>query len=201
MQDAVPLAEGAMTALIADGIASTDLSTLLTGVDADVANTNATNQVVLSGGREGVEQAVVRVRELLAGAKLDVVHLNVSAPFHSRRMRAIEPAFREALLSAEMSAENAAVVTSNLLRGFHLPEREAIVSALTGQISGTVDWIANMHALCGVAPVVYEVGPNRPLQRFFRSIGREIKSILSVKTAEKALSGAQSATASEEPKP
>jgi [acyl-carrier-protein] S-malonyltransferase/trans-AT polyketide synthase/acyltransferase/oxidoreductase domain-containing protein len=199
MQEAVPLGEGAMAALIADGIASLDLAAALVGLDADIANINATNQVVLSGGKAGVEQAVARVRELFAGAKLDIVALNVSAPFHSRRMRRIEPAFCEALLSAEMSPTNASVVTSNLTRAFHHPDRESIVSALTGQISGTVDWIANMRVLCAVAPVVYEVGPNRPLQRFFRSIGHEITSILSVKTAEKAL--ARSLPEPGEPKP
>jgi malonyl CoA-acyl carrier protein transacylase len=187
MQNAVPVGEGAMAALLADDIASHDLSAELGLTDVDIANVNATNQVVLSGPKAAVERASARAKEVFAGAKLDVVMLNVSAPFHSRLMRNIEAAFREALLAADISAEKASCVTSNLTRGFHLPDREAVVSALTGQISGTVNWIANMQTIRDAAPVIYEVGPNRPLQRFFASIGCKITSILSVKTAEKAL--------------
>ena len=39
----------------------------------------------------------------------------------------------------------------------------------------------------GAATEIVEVGPHRPLRGFFKSIGREVMSIVSVRTAEKGL--------------
>lgn len=189
MQEAVPAGEGAMVALICEGIADRDLAAEVGAFGVDVGNLNAANQVVISGPHAAVEKATESMRDVLAGTPHDAVKLNVSAPFHSRMMRRIEPEFRAAL-EAERDgtrADLAAGVTSNLTGTFHRPEIGAVIDALTGQISGTVNWIANMHALAAVADRIFEVGPNRPLQRFFRSAGREVTSIMSVKTAEKGL--------------
>ncbi len=189
MQGAVPLGEGAMVAVVAEGIADLGIEPELARLGVDVANRNSRDQIVLSGERSRVEAASERLADLLGGAPHDVVRLNVSAPFHSRMLRVIEPDFRAALeaLSPALVASRAGVVTSNLTGGFHRPEVFALVDALTRQLSGTVDWIANMRALCGVASKTYEVGPGRPLRGFFKSAGREVTAILSVKSAEKEL--------------
>ena len=86
-----------------------------------------------------------------------------------------------------MRPELASVVTSNLTGHFHLPELTAVLDALRRQIRGTVDWIANMQALSGVATTIYEVGPHRPLRGFFRAIGRDVVSITSARSIEKGL--------------
>lgn len=188
MQAAVPLGEGAMSAVIADGIARRDLSDLsLLGVD--VANRNSNAQVVLSGPAAAVAAATEALERRLEGTEHRIVPLRVSAPFHSRGMKAIEPEFRDVLLEAapRLRVENAARVTSNFRGGFHEPNAEAIVEALVRQISGTVDWIANMNALAAAAPRIVEVGPNRPLRGFFATLGREVASIVSVKAAAKEL--------------
>ena len=62
-------------------------------LEVDVANENSTDQLVLSGRAADVELACVRVAELLGGIA-QIVPLNVSAPFHSRAMRRIEPELR-----------------------------------------------------------------------------------------------------------
>jgi len=184
MQAAVPVGEGAMIAVIGAGVGERDLLAGLGEDDVDVANRNSKDQVVLSGG----SGAIARVSRVLVETGLEVVPLNVSAPFHSRRMRAIEPAFRELLdeLAPLLARDRATAVTSNLRGGFHRPDD--LLDALTEQISGTVDWVANMRALQGVADKIYEVGPNRPLRGFFKSVGRDITSIVSVKVAQRELS-------------
>ncbi len=188
MQGAVPVGDGAMVAVIADGVAERALGAQL--ADVDLANSNSLNQVVLSGERVAIERASTRVAELLAEVPHQIVPLNVSAPFHSRMMRGIEADFRAALdeIAADaMLPERASIVTSNLTGGFHRPERAAIIDALTRQLSGTVDWIGNMRALLGVAEEIYEVGPGRPLRGFFKSAGREVTAIISVTSAERSL--------------
>jgi len=193
MQGAMPLGQGAMIAVIAEGIADRfagELASELARLEVDVANRNSTSQVVLSGGAGAIERAGARLAEVL-GAGAEIVPLNVSAAFHSRGMRGIEPEFRAALEAAagELRAEAAARVTSNLTGGFHVPEKTAVIDALVGQISGTVDFIGNRHALAAAADEIVEVGPNRPLRGFFRTIGRDVISIVSVASAQKGLGG------------
>ncbi|MBI2388038.1 MAG: ACP S-malonyltransferase [Deltaproteobacteria bacterium] len=189
MQDAVPVGEGAMVAVVADGVADLGLEREIARLGVDVANRNSMNQIVLSGERGGVEAASALVAQLLGGAPHEIIALNVSAPFHSRRLRGIEAEFRGALVAVapELAPSRAGVVTSNLTGRFHRPELEPLLDALTRQLSGTVDWIGNMRALGDAASEIYEVGPGRPLRGFFKSAGREVTAILSVKTAEKGL--------------
>ncbi len=189
MQGAVAEGAGAMIAVCAKGIATRDLALDLADLEVDVANRNSLDQVVLSGPAEAVERAETRVGEALRGVEHDIVRLNVSAPFHSRAMRVIEAELRGAIEDAapRLTPACAGVVTSNLTGTFHEPLLAPMVEALVGQASGTVDWIANMRALASVATTIYEVGPNRPLRGFFRSIGRDVVSVLSTKNAAKEL--------------
>ncbi len=186
MQQAVPAGEGAMVAIIASEIADRALSSELAGLDVDIANRNSPGQIVLSGLRADVETATARIADSVVGA--EIVSLNVSAPFHSRLMRGIEPAFRAELdaVADQLAFERAGKVTSNLMGGFHVPEREAVLGALTRQISGTVDFIANMRALSSAASRICEVGPGRPLRGFFKAVGRDVISVVSVRNAAEA---------------
>jgi [acyl-carrier-protein] S-malonyltransferase/trans-AT polyketide synthase/acyltransferase/oxidoreductase domain-containing protein len=191
MQQAVPLGQGAMIAVIAEGIVERmhgELAGVLHDLEVDAANENSPGQLVLSGAAADVERAKTRIAERL-GSGVEIVPLNVSAPFHSRLMRGIEPAFRAALEEAagELRADKTAAVTANLTGGFHGGTKASVIDALTGQISGTVRFIANMRALCDAADDLYEIGPNRPLRGFFKAMGRDITSIVSVSTADKGL--------------
>lgn len=189
MQRAVPRGAGAMVAVVADGIAERNLAADLGDLEVDVANLNAPGQVVLSGTAAAVEEARQRLITSIAGSSPDFVMLNVSAPFHSRFMRGIEDEFRVELetVADQIDAARADVVTSNLTGTFHRPDRAAVIDALVRQISGTVDWIANMRALAAVSTAIVEIGPGRPLRGFFRALEREVVSVMSVRTAERGL--------------
>jgi malonyl CoA-acyl carrier protein transacylase len=187
MQAAVPAGEGAMIALCAPEIASRDLHADFSDLGIDVANRNSPDQVVLSGSTGAIERAASRAEELLGEVEHDVVRLNVSAPFHSRAMRVIDPELRAELAdgASRMDAARADIVTSNLTGAFHEPALAPLLDGLVGQASGTVDWIANMRALASVAGAIYEVGPHRPLRGFFRAIGRDVISITSARNLGK----------------
>lgn len=188
MQQAVPVGQGAMSAVVASGVADAGLGALIADLGVDVANLNSLDQVVISGPAAGVEAAEKRISEQVPG--VEVIRLNVSAPFHSRLMRGIEAEFRAELEAASprFDAPRATAVSSNLRGGFHTGQVGDLIDALTGQISGTVDWVANMRALSAAAPRIVELGPNRPLKRFFSTLGVEIVSIMNVKQAQKGLS-------------
>lgn len=192
MQHAVPEGAGAMAAVIAPGVAARDLARALAGLGVDVANRNSAEQVVLSGPTAAIAAATGRLDVLLAGTEHEIVRLNVSAPFHSAMMRGVEPALRATLeeASGQIVPERAKAVTSNLTGDFHDGTMAGLVDALVRQVSSPVEWIANMRALSRVADEIYEVGPNRPLQKFFRTVGVEAKPIISVRAAERVLRAA-----------
>ena len=181
MQAAAPAGKGAMVAAIGEGIGELDLRPALEGVEVDVANRNSRNQIVLSGLASDMDLACAKVREAV-GAPIELVPLTVSAPFHSRHMRAVELEFRGLLesMGPRLVAPRARCVTANFTGGFHTGELGDLIDSLTRQISGVVDWIANMNALGNVADRILEVGPNRPLRGFFKTTGLEITSIVSL---------------------
>jgi [acyl-carrier-protein] S-malonyltransferase len=193
MQVAVPKGEGAMLAVIASGIGNRDLAADLSNLGVDVANRNSPDQVVISGAAAAVLEATALLERLLDGTEHRLVPLNVSAPFHSRLMRVIEPEFEGVLagISAAMRPDAARACTSNVTGGFHDPAVATIVDLLARQISSPVDWIANMNAIGKVAGHIYEIGPGKPLTGFFKSIGRTVTPILSVKHAQRAFGAAQ----------
>ncbi len=81
MQEAVPVGEGAMAAVLKVPLEKVEAAIQdLEGVW--VANLNAPGQVVISGKKAAVEAAA----EALKAARARVVFLNVSAPFHSPLM-------------------------------------------------------------------------------------------------------------------
>ena len=80
MQEAVPVGKGAMAAIM--GVDAERILEVVERVDGvvDVANLNSPTQVVISGEKQAVEEAVA----LIAAPK--VKFLPVSAPFHSELM-------------------------------------------------------------------------------------------------------------------
>lgn len=187
MQNAVPVGQGGMAAVIQPGLELELVARVAREADIDVANFNSPSQVVLSGATAGIARATAELTQAIGGAGGRVVALDVSAPFHSRALAVIEAEFRAAL-EAEAHAFDAArarAVTSNFTGGFHAGDAAALTDALTRQISGSVRWIDNMKALADGATAIYEVGPNRPLMRFFKELGHEVTAIINVRGADK----------------
>ena len=79
MQEAVPVGEGAMAAILAlDASAIEEVTGAMEGVW--IANYNCPGQIVISGEKAAVEDACEKLKA--AGAKRALM-LNVSGPFHS----------------------------------------------------------------------------------------------------------------------
>ena len=188
MQKASPVGEGAMAAVISDGLDMVRLGDAIKDLPMDIANVNSTRQVVISGQ----STAMTEVEERLKGMadqtdSFRFVPLNVSVPFHSRFMETIKDSFTETLatLSKKLKPANALRVTSNFSGLFHTDSRNEIIDRLVSQISGTVQWEKNMHALAARADLIYEVGPGRPLREFFKTIGVTCSSITTLESARR----------------
>ena len=184
MQDAVPKDVGAMAAIIYDNINNTDYLNILNSTKATMANSNSSNQVVISGKKEFVEAASEKL--LNKYPEMAIIPLTVSAPFHCELMKEIEPEFKDYLVSFEknMNPENVHKVVSNYSGTFH--KKDEYINNLTKQISGTVQWVKNMEVLNEVSEKIYEIGPGRVLGKFFSTLDITVSSIINIRSVKRA---------------
>jgi len=181
MQEAVPVGEGAMAALL--GLSPEDA--LAVAAEAagdgvcDFANDNADGQVVVSGSKASVERALDLAKE--KGAKRAVL-LPVSAPFHCALMAPAADVMGRALAEVTMSDPLVPVVANVTAE----PVSDAATARrlLVEQVTGRVRWrecVLSMKKL-GVSELV-EVGAGKVLSGLARRIDRDL-SATNIETPE-----------------
>ncbi len=147
MQEAVPVGEGAMAALLgADlALARKIADAASEGEVCAVANDNDPSQVVISGAKEAIDRAVQIAKDM--GAKRAVL-LPVSAPFHCPLMQPAAEAMADAL--SYVVAQAPAVPLFANVTAEPTTDPDTIRNQLVEQVTGMVRWresIANMgHA-------------------------------------------------------
>ncbi|MXO59110.1 ACP S-malonyltransferase [Altererythrobacter salegens] len=144
MQDAVPVGEGAMAALLGADLekATALVEAAAQGEVCQIANDNDPTQVVISGHAGAIDRAVHMAKEF--GIKRGV-KLAVSAPFHSSLMQPAAEAMREAL--AEMPPHTFTVpIYSNVTAG-RVTDAEEERSLLVEQVTGRVRWRESILAM------------------------------------------------------
>jgi [acyl-carrier-protein] S-malonyltransferase len=174
MQAAVPVGQGAMTALLGVGIdvAKQVAEAAAQGEVCEVANDNEPTQVVLSGHKTALD----RVPE--AGKAFGVrraVPLPVSAPFHCSLMRPAADAMAEALANVTVRAPVVPVVANVLAAPISDPEE--IKRRLVEQVTGTVRWRECMSYMGanGITDV-FEVGSGKVLAGLAKRIVKELNA-------------------------
>jgi [acyl-carrier-protein] S-malonyltransferase len=174
MQQAVPVGEGAMAALL-----GLDLDVAKEVVDeaaqGDVlatANDNAPGQVVVSGKREAVERAVDVAKE--KGAKRAML-LQVSAPFHCPMMAPAADVMAEALAAVELLPPIVPLIAN--VTAAPVEDPAEIRRLLVEQVTGMVRWrecCMTMRAK-GVEKLV-EVGSGKVLSGLARRIDKKLSA-------------------------
>ena len=176
MQEAVPVGQGAMAALLgADLAQAQDLAKAAAeGEVCQAANDNAPGQVVISGAKTAIDRAVVLAPKF--GARRAVL-LPVSAPFHCALMQPAADAMREALAGVTINPPSVPLIANVLATPISDPE--AIRLRLVEQVTGMVRWRETMLYLkaSGVG-AIYEVGAGRVLTGIARRFeGVEARSV------------------------
>jgi [acyl-carrier-protein] S-malonyltransferase len=176
MQEAVPVGEGAMAALLGADLAQAQelAKAAAEGEVCEAANDNAPGQVVISGAKTAIDRAVVLAPKF--GARRAVL-LPVSAPFHCALMQPAADVMREAL--AEVTIKPPAVpLIANVLAA-PISDPEAIRARLVEQVTGMVKWRETMLYLkANGVGTVYEVGAGRVLTGIARRFeGIEARSV------------------------
>lgn len=144
MQQAVPVGEGAMAALLGADLA---LAQKIADAAAQravctVANDNDPSQVVISGHKAAIDRAIEMAKDM--GAKRAVA-LPVSAPFHCPLMQPAAEAMRDALSYVVLQPPTVPVFANVTAQ----PETDPdiIRNQLVEQVTGMVRWresVANM---------------------------------------------------------
>jgi [acyl-carrier-protein] S-malonyltransferase len=180
MQEAVPVGEGAMAAILGlefgqvVKIATRAASDLyLTGAICQTANDNGAGQVVISGTTAAVERAMELAK--LAGAKR-ALPLPVSAPFHCALMQPAAMAMETALKDIKIRPPKPALVAN--VEASAVSDPEVIRSGLVAQVTGTVRWresVAYMTAH-GVTRFI-ELGAGKVLSGLIKRIAEGATAI------------------------
>ncbi|QDG78046.1 ACP S-malonyltransferase [Labrenzia sp. PHM005] len=171
MQNAVPVGQGAMAALLGlDFDAAVEIANdAAQGEVCQAANDNAPGQVVVSGHVAAVERAVEIAKA--RGARRAVL-LPVSAPFHCSLMGPAADAMAEALANADIKAPSVPLVANVLAAPITDPED--IRDRLIEQVTGTVRWRESISWLAGEGVTTFvEVGTGKVLTGMVKRITKE----------------------------
>mgnify|MGYP001203375078 CR=1 FL=1 len=173
MQEAVPVGEGAMAAVL--GLELYDVKKVCQEAALDEvvspANINSVDQIVISGHRQAVERATELAQA--RGAR-KVLTLPVSAPFHCELMKPAQE--RLARMIEEISFQDLRIPLVNNVEAREVKDAREVREGLIRQVSSPVLWSESIERLgeCGVATFV-EVGPGKVLRALIRRIIPSVK--------------------------
>ena len=172
MQDAVPVGEGAMAAILGldlDAVRAV-AEEAAQGEVCQAANDNDPTQVVVSGSKAAVERAAVIAKE--KGAKRAVM-LPVSAPFHCALMQPAADVMAEALAGVEIKAPAVPLIAN--VRADEVTDPDTIRQLLVEQVTGSVRWRESVQAMAAKGVTEFwEIGAGKALSGMIRKIDRSL---------------------------
>jgi [acyl-carrier-protein] S-malonyltransferase len=176
MQNAVPLGEGGMLALLGctedDAIAFCESITKRYGL-LEPANFNCPGQIVTGGKSSAIDNAIDSASQYNIKR---AVKLQVSAPFHTSLLKPAGDRLREDLgkIKFKKPVNN---VISNVDTTYY-ETSEAIAEKLRKQVYNPVRWEACVRKMIadGVNTFV-EIGPGKTLTGFIKKIDKNVKAI------------------------
>jgi [acyl-carrier-protein] S-malonyltransferase len=184
MQEAVPVGEGAMAAIL--GMERGQVEKLCEeAAQGDVltpANFNCPGQIVIAGHAKAIERAMERVKQ--EGKK--AVALPVSAPFHSPLMKPAGERLEKVLEGITIQDLKIPVVTN--VEADINQSKERVKELLVTQVSSPVRWEESMQKISGNGiEQILEIGPGKVLSGLMKRINPKIetKNIEDIQTLKK----------------
>lgn len=175
MQEAVPLGEGAMAALM--GLSDADVVAVCEeAAQGDVvaaANFNSPGQVVISGATEALERAISLAKE--KGARRAAM-LPVSVPCHCDLLKPAGQALAEEIAKLSFGELSIPIVQNATAR--HVTDMEVLKENLLTHLYGPVLWSQSIQELVGMgAECFVECGPGKVLAGLNKRINKEVKTL------------------------
>jgi len=184
MQEAVPLGEGAMAAVL--GMEREQIEKICKEVSSGEvltpANFNCPGQIVIAGHTKAIQRAMERVKQ--EGKK--AVLLPVSAPFHSPLMKPAGERLEKVLEEITLSDLKIPVVTN--VEAEANSSKDRVRELLVAQVSSPVRWEESMGKMApkGIEQVL-EIGPGKVLSGLMKRIDHRIetKNVEDIQTLKK----------------
>ena len=172
MQDAVPVGQGTMIAVIGTNIKK--IKELVKSLNlkkgiCEIANDNADGQVIISGDVNSVEEFI----KILKTNNIRCIPLKVSAPFHCSLMKPAAQIMNEKIQNVNFKVPNKEIFTN--VNASPEKDPQVIKKLLVDQIFSTVRWresIINMQNN-GISNFI-EIGPGKVLTGMVK---RTIKNV------------------------
>jgi [acyl-carrier-protein] S-malonyltransferase len=184
MQEAVPVGEGAMAAIL--GMERGQVEKLCEeaaqGEVLTPANFNCPGQIVIAGHAKAIERAMERVKR--EGKK--AVLLPVSAPFHSPLMKPAGERLEKALEGIPIQDLKIPVVTN--VEAEINQSKERVKELLVNQVWSPVRWEESMQKISGDGiEQTLEIGPGKVLSGLMKRINSKVetKNIEDIQTLKK----------------
>lgn len=169
MQNAVPIGEGGMAAVL--GLLGETIDGLIAPIQGvSIANYNCPGQIVITGSSLGVSKACEVLKE--NGAKR-VVMLNVSGPFHSAMLE--DAGIKLGQVLRDVRIHELEIPYVNNVTATYVTDIGMTKELLEQQVSASVRWEQSMGAMIadGVDTFV-EIGPGKTLSGFMKKIDRSV---------------------------
>ena len=169
MEEAVPDGKGAMAAVL--GMDARKIEELIKErADVSVANYNCPGQIVITGMKDAVEEAM---EDLVAAGAKRCIRLNVSGPFHSEFMKEAAEKLRDHMQRIPFQELELPYVTN--VTAEYIQEAKKIEDLLVCQMVSPVRWMQSIEKMIaeGVDTFV-EIGPGKTLSGFVKKINSEV---------------------------
>ena len=175
MQEAVPVGEGAMAALLGAELelAREIAEQAADGEVCDTANDNAVGQVVLSGHKTAIDRAIEIAKE--RGIRRSIL-LPVSAPFHCRLMQPAADVMEAALADIAMARPVVPLIAN--VSAAEVDRPDEIRGLLVKQVTAMVRWRESVLAMRdGGADTLVEIGAGKVLSGLVRRIDPDMTAL------------------------
>ncbi len=172
MQSAVSIGNGAMIAVL--GLETDELLKFIKNNDTnkgvcEIANDNATGQIIISGNREKIDQ----IQKNLKAEKIKTIPLKVSAPFHCSLMKPAAEEMKDKIDNTIFKKTSIDIV--NNVKADVENDPKEVKKLLVEQIFSTVRWRESLLLMekAGVKNFI-EIGPGKALTGMVK---RTIKNV------------------------
>lgn len=173
MQEAVPVGQGAMAALMGLDLEKTRAACAEAsqpGEPVEPANLNGGGQIVISGHAAAIDRAIPLAKA--AGAKR-AVKLSVSAPFHCSLMQPAADRLAAALAPIAIATPSVPVVAN--VTAAPTTDPAEIKRLLVAQVTGAVRWEESVQAIARMGVTrAYELGSGAVLKGLVKRIAETI---------------------------
>ncbi len=162
---------GLMAAVL--GMDDSTLEEICLAAGAQIANYNAPGQIVISGPKEAMEQAIAATKT--RGAKR-TIPLAVSIAAHSKCMLSGAEEFAQAVARTPVRAPQVPVISNVTARPVNSVEE--IRSELVAQLTSSVQWVKSVDYMVGQGVTKFvELGPKDVLAGLIRRINKGVSAI------------------------